>query len=114
MSRHDPLVTLAQMRDHAREAMQLSRGRVRADLDSNRLLNLALVRLMEVVGEAATRLPDSFREAHPQVPWRQIVSLRTRLIHAYDRVDFDVLWQILREDLPPLVIQLDEIFAAGR
>jgi uncharacterized protein with HEPN domain len=109
MSRHDPRITLVHMRDHAREAIALVVGRKRADLDSDRLLNLALVRLMEVVGEAAARMPPLEQARYPRVPWRQIVNLRNRLIHAYDRVDFDLLWQILKDDMPPLVVELDAI-----
>jgi uncharacterized protein with HEPN domain len=101
------------MRDHARESLALVAGRNRADLDSDRLLNLALVRLMEVVGEAANRMPVEEQARFPGIPWRQIVSMRNRLIHAYDRVDFDLLWQILQDDMPPLVVELDRILRAA-
>ena len=59
-------------------------------------MNLALVRLLEVVGEAASRVPVDERSQYPQIPWSQIVALRNRLIHGYDSVDFDILWQILK------------------
>lgn len=72
-------------------------------------LNLALVRLMEVVGEAATRVPEEFRARHPQVPWRDVADLRNRLIHGYDTVDFDRLWAIIRQDIPPLIDQLEAV-----
>ena len=62
MTRHDPLVRVHHMLDHAREAVEMVRGRYRADLDTNRQLNLALVRLMEVIGEAATHVPEDFRQ----------------------------------------------------
>jgi uncharacterized protein with HEPN domain len=87
------------MLDHAREAVQLVHGHERADLDQDRLLNLALVRLLEIVGEAANRVPERERERLPEIPWPQIVSLRNRLIHGYDDVDFDILWQIVSRDL---------------
>ena len=101
------------MRDHAREALALVAGRQRADLDSDRLLNLALVRLMEVVGEAANRMPAEEQSRYPGIPWKQVVNLRNRLIHAYDRVDFDLLWQILKDDMPSLVADLDKILRAA-
>lgn len=85
------------------------RHRVRADLDSDRMLNLALVRLLEILGEAANRIPPEERAAHPQIPWPQLVGLRNRLIHEYDNVDFDILWQILTKDLPPLVQELERL-----
>ncbi len=78
------------MRDHAREAMALAQGHSRADLDANRMLNLALVRLLEIVGEAAARVPPDERVTYPAIPWPQIVGLRNRLIHAYDAVDFEI------------------------
>ncbi len=92
---------------HAREAVQLLQNRKRPDLDQDRLLNLALVRLLEIIGEAANRVPEEERARLPEVPWPQIVSLRNRLIHGYDEVDFDILWQILTHDLPQLVKALE-------
>ena len=109
MSRRDPMVAVQQMRDHGREAMELTHGRRRADLDLDRMLELSLTRLMEILGEAARRVPDDFRARYPHVPWRQTTDLRNVLIHDYDTVDFDVLWQIVQERLPPLVQQLQTI-----
>jgi uncharacterized protein with HEPN domain len=97
------------MLDHAVEAIEMARGRTRADLDNDRQLNLALVRLLEIVGEAAGRVSDKTRECHPDIPWPEIVSLRNRLIHGYDEVDFDILWEIIQSDLPRLVSRLEEI-----
>lgn len=113
MSRHDPRVSVRQMLDHAREAVAMIRGRSRGDLDTDRQLNLALVRLVEVVGEAAARVPEDFRCRYPQVPWRQTVALRNRLIHGYDVIDFDILWTILHQDLPRLIETLEAIVKEG-
>ena len=109
MSRRDPMVAVQQMRDHGKEAMELAQNRSRADLDLDRMLNLALVRLLEILGEAARRVPDDFRSRYPNVPWRQTTDLRNVLIHDYDTVDFDALWRIIQEHLPPLVQQLQTI-----
>jgi len=109
MSRHDPIVRVRHMVDNAREAVEMVRNRSRTDLDTDRMLNLALLRLMEVVGEAASWIPEEFRSRHPQVPWRDVADLRNRLIHGYDTVNLDILWAILRQDLPPLIEQLDAI-----
>ena len=84
-------------------------GKTREDLDTDRKLNLALVRLLEIVGEAASRTPPEERAQHPQIPWSQIVGLRNRLIHGYDSVDLDILWQILTVDLPALIDALEQI-----
>jgi uncharacterized protein with HEPN domain len=108
MSRRDD-VSLRHMLDHAREASALVRGKTRADLDADRVLSLALVRLLEIVGEAANRVPADVRSQHPNVPWAAIVGLRNRLIHGYDSIDFDILWQILTQDLPSLITTLEDI-----
>jgi uncharacterized protein with HEPN domain len=97
------------MLDHAKEAVSMARAKTRADLDKERLLNLALVRLLEIIGEAASRVPKNDRDLYLEIPWSEIVGLRNRLIHGYDEVDFDILWQIVRTDLPPLIDKLDKI-----
>ena len=109
MSRRDPRVYIHHMLDHAAEALEMTRGRSRADLDTDRMLNLSLVRLMEVVGEASGRVPADFRSQYPYVPWRETSDLRNRLILAYDEVDFDTLWEIIRDEVPPLIEQLQTI-----
>ena len=96
------------MVDHATEALNMIKGRTREDLDNDRQLNLSLVRLLEIVGEAASRTSESTRSSHSELPWIQIIGLRNRLIHGYDEVDFDILWTILQDDLPLLVIQLKQ------
>ncbi len=112
MSKRDPTAALRHMFDHAKEAVQLAEGKTSADLDTDRLLNLALVRLLEIVGEAAGRVPEAVSALHPEIPWPQIVSLRNRLIHGYDSVDFNILWQIITGDLPPLIAALEAIISS--
>ena len=90
----------------------MARGKTRAQLDPDRQLNLALTRLLEIIGEAAARTPQEERSRYPTIPWVQIVGLRNRLIHGYDSVDFDILWQIVTRDLPPLIAIVEEILSA--
>ena len=109
MSRHEGLVRFRHMLNHAREAVTMAAGKTREDLDTDRKLNLALVRLLEIVGEAANRtLPDE-RLQYPQIPWTQIIGLRNRLIHGYESVDFDLLWRVVNHDLPSLLTELEKI-----
>ena len=105
----DDQVRLRHMLDSATEAVELSRGKSRADLDTNRVLSLALVRLLEIVGEAASKVTTGTRQQTPNIPWSQIVSLRHRLIHGYDTIDMDIFWKILTDDLPALIVQLRRI-----
>lgn len=107
MSRRDPQVPLLHMRDHAREALDFAAGRKREDLDTDRMLCLALVRLVEVIGEAAARVPEEVRSQCSQIPWQQIVAMRNRLIHAYDQISLERLWEVVSKDLPALVVELD-------
>ncbi|MDX1523004.1 MAG: DUF86 domain-containing protein [Anaerolineae bacterium] len=109
MSKRDSQVALRQMLAYAQEAVDLCQGKERSDLDKDRLLELALVRLMEIIGEAANRVPSTEQAAHPEIPWAQIVGLRNRLIHGYDAVDLNIVWQIIQQDLPPLIVTLREI-----
>lgn len=109
MSRHDDQVSMRQMLDHAREAVDITRSKSRENLDRDRLLNLALTRLIEIIGEAANRIRNDTQLKHPEIPWPQIIAMRNRVIHAYDEVDLNVLWDVIELDLPPLVEQLQRI-----
>lgn len=102
-------VSIRQMLDHAEEASMLATGRARVDLDSDRLFQLAMTRLLEIVGEAAARVSTPVRDNFPQIAWPQIVALRNRLIHGYDEVDCDIMWQIIEQDLPVLIQELRSI-----
>jgi uncharacterized protein with HEPN domain len=109
MSRRSSVALLNDMLDHAKEAVTFAHDKSRADIASDRLLNLALVRLLEIIGEAASQIPKTKQASYPHVPWPQIISLRNRLIHGYDAVDLDILWQIITFDLPPLIVALEAI-----
>ena len=109
MSRHDDEPRLRHMLDHAREAVEMASSHTRADLDRDRRLNLSLDRLLEIVGEAATRVSEPYQVARPDIPWRRIADTRNRLIHGYDEVNFDLLWETIQLDLPPLIDQLQQI-----
>jgi len=111
MSRHDQTLRLKHMLDHAREAVEMCANRSRKDLDSDRVFELALVRLLEIVGEAANRVPKNTQQEDPDIGWAQIIAFRNRLIHGYDQVDLDILWQIIQVDLPPLIERLEKLIA---
>jgi uncharacterized protein with HEPN domain len=99
------------MLDHAKEAMDLVAGKEKADLPRDRVLELALVRLVEIVGEAANRLPIEDQLRYPSIPWREVVGMRNRLVHGYDAIDLDVLWDTVQIDLPQLVEELERILS---
>jgi len=109
MPRHDPTIALRQMWSHAREAIAMAAGKSRGDLDSERMLALALTHLVEIIGEAANRVSPEVQAQYPQIPWQQLIGMRNRLIHGYDQVDLDILWQVVASDLPALLGELETI-----
>ena len=106
MRRHDE-IRLRHMLDAAREAVSFARGRTRGDLDTDRQLVLSLVKDIEIVGEAATRVSEPARRRLPEMPWERIVGMRNRLVHAYFDVNLDIVWKTVREDLPELIALLE-------
>ena len=94
------------MDDAAHEAVSFAQGRTRASLDTDRQLVLALVKAVEIVGEAAHQVSQQTRERLPEMPWDDIIGMRHRLVHAYFDIDLDVLWRTVQEDLPALMSTL--------
>ena len=109
MTQHNDMIKLRHMLDHAREAAELIAGKQKAELKQNRVLELALIRLVEIVGEASAKVSSDTQKKYPTIPWPQVIGMRNRLIHGYDSVDLDVLWDTIEIDLPPLIGELDKI-----
>ncbi len=109
MPPHDEKIKLQHMLDHANEAVAMVREKEKSDLQKNRLLELAITRLVEIVGEAAAKISPENQAKYPSIPWSQIIGMRNRLIHGYDSVDLDVLWDTIDVDLPPLITALEKI-----
>ena len=81
----------------------------RFGFETDRMLFDAVVRNLEIIGEAVKRVPDSIRKNHPSVAWRKIAGLRDRLIHAYFDIDVDIIWDVVQSELPTLKIQIRRI-----
>ena len=107
------LVRLRHILDAAREAIAFCHGRARDDLDTNRMLSLSLIRLLEIIGEAARDVSAASRAGLPHIAWKNMAGMRDRLIHGYFEVDLDIVWETVTKDLPPLVAQLEAIVAEG-
>lgn len=105
----DDTVYVGHMLDVAQEALELVKGKTRADYDSDRTLRLALTHLLQTVGEAARRVSQAFREAHPEIPWTAVVGMRHKVVHDYLHVDEDVVWDTVARELKPLVEALERI-----
>lgn len=104
-------VRLLHMIEAAEAACGFISGRTRDDLNSDQMLVFALVRAIEIVGEAASRVSSATREAAADIPWGLIVSMRNRLIHAYFDIDREVVWKTATEELPLLLPRLRELLA---
>ena len=86
------------------------RGKSRSDLEKDHVLQLALTRLVEIIGEASTKVSNEFKKQHKEFPWQQMKGMRNRLIHDYDNVDLNVLWNAVQFNLPELLEKLKSVF----
>jgi uncharacterized protein with HEPN domain len=101
------VIRLRHMLDAAREALSFIAGRSSGDLSGDRMLVLALVKEIEIIGEAASRVSEESREVLPRIPWPKIIAMRNRLIHAYADVDLSIVWATLTGALPELLYELE-------
>ncbi len=93
----------------AREASAFIEEQAFADFEGDRRTQLAVLKAVETVGEAASRMGSDTTAAHPEIPWRQIVGMRNRLVHGYFDVDLRRLWETVQQDIPRLILQLEAI-----
>jgi uncharacterized protein with HEPN domain len=94
------------MLDAARTVEQLTAGLNFVAYEEDRRTQLAIERALEIIGEAAGRISDSLRKAHPEIPWRQIIGQRNVLIHEYGEIRQDRLWKVAKENIPQLIEML--------
>lgn len=99
----------ADMLEAASRAVRLAAGKTQADLDADELFQLAMLHLIQVVGEAAFKVSPDLRRQHPEIPWSKIAGIRHRIVHDYLNVDLDVIWDVLQQHLPDLVHQLEQV-----
>ena len=113
MLRNDE-IRLRHILDAAREAVAFAENRSRNDLDKNRMLSLAFLRLLEVIGEATRGISEELRAAHTEIAWKKMAGMRDRLIHGYFDVNLDVVWETVSQDLPPLITQLQKLLSSEK
>jgi uncharacterized protein with HEPN domain len=102
----DDQIRLRHMLDAATEVAGFIKHRQRHDLDRDRLLVLGLMKSIEIIGEAASRLSPVTRNEHPAIPWSDMAGMRNRLVHVYFETDIDLLWETVSHDLPALAAEL--------
>jgi uncharacterized protein with HEPN domain len=90
------------MLDACLEALEFSKGKTRSDLEKDRKLVLSLVKEVEIICEAASKITPEIKNSHPEIPWQDMALMRNRLIHVYFDVDLGVVWETIQKDLPDL------------
>ena len=98
----DPLVYIDDIRDSIEAIKKYTAGLTREDFFSSSEKQDAVYRRLEVIGEAANRLSDEFRDRYPLIPWNKIVGMRNVLIHEYDSIDLDRVWETIQRDIRKL------------
>ena len=93
----------------AHRALKYMQGVSRNDFESNEMLQDAVTRPLEIIGEAAGQVSEEYQEAHTNIPWHKMIGMRNRLIHEYFRVNYGAVWDTVRNDLPDLIQLLEEI-----
>ncbi len=104
--RKDDLIRMWHMLDAAEEALSFVKDKARSDLETDRMLVLSVVKLVEMIGDAASKVTKESRDNHQEIPWSSIAAMRNRLKHVYYGFDLDRVWDTVTDDLPTLVTAL--------
>ena len=110
----EDIVRLQHMLDAAETAIEFMQGRDRSALEHDRMLLFAVVRAVEILGEAASKVTAETRERHADLPWRAASSMRNRLIHGYFDIDREIVWVTVTAELPALVEKLSLILNSAK
>lgn len=87
----------------ARTALEFTKGKIYADFEQDTKLQYAIIRAVEIMGEAASRVSTDFRESHPELPWREMIGMRNKMIHDYEEISLPVVWEVVERDIPELI-----------
>jgi len=104
--RAEDRVRVRHMIEACEAAIEFVAGRARTDLDTDQMLRFAIVRAVEIIGEAASKISEETRAAHDDIPWKAITGMRNRLVHAYFQIDTDIVWVAATEEIPALLSRL--------
>lgn len=102
-------VRLRHMLEAAQTSLQFIKGKKRKEIENDRMLCFAVIRALEIVGEAASQITKLFQSKHPEIQWRAIVGMRNRLIHAYFNIDYDIVWQAVKHEIPKLIKAIEAV-----
>jgi uncharacterized protein with HEPN domain len=105
---------LQDIADASRKAIAFLGATTRDELAADDKTTFAIVRALEIVGEATKRIPQAVRDRHPAIPWRAMAGMRDKLIHDYVSVNVDIVWKTVHDDLPPLLPLIDNVISTTR
>jgi len=105
----DDLRYVGHMLDCARRIQIYLGGKSRSDFDADEILQLAVIHLIQTIGEAARLVSSGFQQEHREIPWAAIVGMRHRIVHDYLNIDFDIAWEVAARDLPQLILSLNPL-----
>ena len=106
---HDDIAYVGHMLDLARLDVSKGADTTREEFDADGNLQLALTHLIQTMGEAARKVSSEFQRGHPHIPWDKIIGMRHKVVHDYMHVNYDIVWDVVTVDLPPLVLELGKI-----
>lgn len=106
-------VRLQHMVDAANQALTFVAEKSRSELERDQLLALALVKLIEIFGEAASKITREPKSQSPEIPWADIIAMRNRLIHGYFDVNLDIIWRTVNEEIPPIARQIEILLSSN-
>ncbi len=107
--KRDDRIFIKHILDSAKKIIYFTDGKNRNDLDLDEKLSLAIVRLFEIIGEAANSISNDFQEAHMDIPWGKLISMRNRLIHGYFDINYDIVWNTVKQDIPNIIKMIEKI-----
>ena len=105
----DDSIYVGHMLDAANKVAVRIQGKTRPEYDANEDLQIVLSFLIQTIGEAASRVSAEFRNAHSQVPWKQIVGMRNKIVHDYMNIDADIVWEVSTRNIPTWIAQLEPL-----
>jgi len=110
---NDDMTRIRHMLDSSMDALSFIKNKQRNDLDQDRMLVLSLVKCIEIIGEAASKISDDLKSKYPAIPWKDIIGMRNRLIHTYFDIDYDIVWKTVKYELLNLVDELKKLLSSN-
>ncbi|MBX3059533.1 MAG: DUF86 domain-containing protein [Anaerolineae bacterium] len=108
---HEFLDYIDDILDAMQKAEMLVEGVPASEFEADFRINFAVMRALEIIGEAAKHVPETVRDQYPDIPWKGMAGMRDRIIHGYDDVDLAIVWNVVQNDIPRIKPQLLQLLA---